>query len=167
MFFTHRLPDDPWLPTPEQLGGLKIAGGLLGATAILGNLVVFWTPLFEGLAPHGNWVHTCIFLTLLFGWGGGLTGIFLPFMQILSEENTREERRQACSRLTAAVSLGGFLAWLCVAAVETRWDWDPGRSIMTTQFFTTWSLTAAICLVQQVWPLIKLPRPRLVLESRS
>jgi hypothetical protein len=140
---------------------LKYAGAAIGLTVIMGNLAIFFSPSFQDWLPTSV-PFIVLFLVFFFAWGGGLAGIMLPFFSV-DCESPKEKVKDMLLRFTTAVSVGGFLAWLCVAALETRWDWSGGGSIVTLQFFTTWSFAAAICLVQEALPLPRLPRMRLVL----
>ena len=136
---------------------LKYICAGMGGTVILGNLAIYWSPGFDTwMVEHSkDWVGVLVFLILFLVWGGGLTGLFAPFVHLCKDDRsaTRSEWQQAWCRFNGALSLGGLLAWLCIAAVEARWDWSKGASIVTLQFFTTWSFAAAICLTQEILPL--------------
>lgn len=143
----------------------KYAGASIGTLVILGNLAIFFSPPFrlwlEGPLPFSLFVIE--FLVFFIAWGGGLTGIMLPLFP--RDEETPVNLSHAWHRIATALSIGGFLTWCCMAAVENAWDWSKGPSVVTLQFFTTWSFAAAICLVQEALPLPKLPRVRLVLSA--
>lgn len=142
---------------------LKHVAAAMGVLIILGNLMVFFIPPFRDWLErsHPPHIFAIEFLILFFVWGGGLTGIFLPLFSV-DCESPKEKVTAMWLRLAAAVSTGGFLAWCCMAAIENVWDFNKGPSIVTLQFFTTWSFAAAICLVQEALPPPKLSRTKAV-----
>jgi len=141
---------------------LKRGTAAIGALVIVGNIAFYSSPAFRLwlIDPERN-----MFLTMGIGsvvliiWMSSLMGIMVPFMN-LELPATREQKKDALHRFYAAVSLGFFVSWICVASIEMAWK-SP-QSLMTLHLFTAWSFAAAICLVQQIFPL---PRFKIVTEA--
>lgn len=153
---------------------LKFAAGMIGGTIILGNLALFFIPAFQHWlgtvlpsSSSDSAVSVPVFLMLFFVWGGGLMGIMAPLVHV-DCESSEEKFRAMWLRLASAISIGGLLAWYCLASVENVWDWSKGPSVVTMQFFISWSFTAGICLLQEVLPLLRhVPRVMQILRTAS